>query len=88
MTISILANQKCEECKYPLLTRAFYIFPCGHGFHGSCLVVDQKVPSARDECQLCNNWMVDSLDKPFVDPYKLEANETWKVPINEKEISL
>lgn len=31
------ANQKCELCKYPTSTRAFYIFPCGHSFHTDCL---------------------------------------------------
>ena len=31
-------DKKCVSCLFPLLTRAFYIFPCHHAFHEDCLV--------------------------------------------------
>ncbi|XP_068725314.1 vacuolar protein sorting-associated protein 18 homolog isoform X1 [Montipora capricornis] len=31
------ALEKCSICSYPLLTRAFYVFPCHHAFHADCL---------------------------------------------------
>ncbi len=34
----VTGAQKCEVCRYPVLTRSFYLFPCQHVFHTSCLV--------------------------------------------------
>ena len=31
-------TKTCDICKYNLLTREFYIFPCQHMFHADCLV--------------------------------------------------
>lgn len=33
----VAANQKCELCAYPVLSRVFYLFPCQHAFHADCL---------------------------------------------------
>ncbi|KAL7316431.1 tethering complex subunit [Mucor circinelloides] len=32
------AADQCYCCQYPLYMRAFYMFPCQHGFHGDCLL--------------------------------------------------
>ncbi|XP_028399921.1 vacuolar protein sorting-associated protein 18 homolog [Dendronephthya gigantea] len=40
------AEKKCVSCSFPLLTRAFYIFPCHHAFHADCLV-DEVLPHLR-----------------------------------------
>lgn len=82
--VVIDANQKCEECKYPLLTRPFLIFPCGHGFHHTCANETSLPPSAVSECVLCNSFAVAQLDSPFVDPLKIEDSD-WSVPINERK---
>ena len=29
---------RCEYCAEALLGKAFYLFPCSHGFHCQCLV--------------------------------------------------
>lgn len=31
-------GQRCEICSRNLLSRAFYVFPCGHLFHNDCLI--------------------------------------------------
>ena len=34
----VTEQQRCEYCSDVLLGRAFYLFPCSHGFHCQCLV--------------------------------------------------
>ena len=34
----VQADDQCHLCRFPLLTRASYLFPCGHRFHGDCLL--------------------------------------------------
>ncbi|XP_066588166.1 vacuolar protein sorting-associated protein 18 homolog [Prorops nasuta] len=34
----IHAKDTCNKCDVQLLIRPFYVFPCGHKFHGDCLV--------------------------------------------------
>ncbi|XP_070564875.1 vacuolar protein sorting-associated protein 18 homolog isoform X2 [Ptychodera flava] len=36
----VTAQQKCSSCSFPLLTRAFYLFPCQHMFHSDCLIAE------------------------------------------------
>jgi len=45
----VTGAQKCEVCRYPVLTRSFYLFPCQHVFHTSCLVdeVSKNLDTAR-----------------------------------------
>ncbi|MCL4138305.1 UNVERIFIED_CONTAM: hypothetical protein GTU68_023931 [Idotea baltica] len=33
----VRSEDRCSECGFPLLTRSFYLFPCGHKFHQDCL---------------------------------------------------
>lgn len=33
----VKASDQCTLCEGPLLTKSFYVFNCGHFFHGSCL---------------------------------------------------
>jgi len=35
--IEIKGDHKCEECTRSIFVEEFYIFPCGHGYHKSCL---------------------------------------------------
>ena len=34
----VRAQDKCNSCGYPVMTRAFYVFPCQHRFHSDCLI--------------------------------------------------
>jgi len=34
----VSGNQPCDMCGFPVLTRSFYLFPCQHVFHFSCLI--------------------------------------------------
>ena len=34
----IKAQDKCACCGFPLMTQAFYAFPCSHKFHSKCLL--------------------------------------------------
>ena len=36
----VKAQDKCSCCGYPLMTRAFYVFPCQHRFHSDCLIAE------------------------------------------------
>lgn len=30
-------GERCYSCRYPLLSRQFFVFPCQHAFHSDCL---------------------------------------------------
>jgi len=36
----VRSQDKCSACGYPLMMRAFYLFPCSHKFHSDCLVTE------------------------------------------------
>jgi len=36
----VRSHDKCSACGYPLMMRAFYLFPCSHKFHADCLVAE------------------------------------------------
>ncbi|KAK3612565.1 hypothetical protein CHS0354_024553 [Potamilus streckersoni] len=36
----VKANDKCSTCGFPLMSRAFYLFPCQHKFHSDCLIAE------------------------------------------------
>lgn len=36
----VRSQDKCSACGYPLMIRAFYLFPCAHRFHADCLVAE------------------------------------------------
>lgn len=46
------SQEKCASCDFPLLSRPFYLFLCGHMFHSDCLFqvtirpLPQKLPLA------------------------------------------
>ena len=37
-SISVQPGDPCHLCRFPLLTRSAYLFPCGHRFHSDCLL--------------------------------------------------
>ncbi|CAL1534740.1 unnamed protein product [Lymnaea stagnalis] len=50
----VKAEDKCSSCAYPLMTRAFYLFPCSHKFHMDCLiseVLPSLPPSTRSQVE-------------------------------------
>lgn len=36
----VRSQDKCSACAYPLMMRAFYLFPCTHKFHADCLAAE------------------------------------------------
>ena len=36
--ITVHPTHSCELCYHELLTKAFYVFHCGHGYHRECLI--------------------------------------------------
>jgi len=36
------ANQKCDLCGYPVMSRNLYLFPCQHVYHADCLETEVK----------------------------------------------
>jgi vacuolar protein sorting-associated protein 18 len=65
------SNQVCDICKFPILSRAFYLFPCQHVFHRSCLSneVQKNVDDvkARKISELINTIKKDTLLKRGTD---------------------
>eukprot|EP00825_Cyclidium_porcatum_P049512 TRINITY_DN8575_c0_g1_i5.p2 TRINITY_DN8575_c0_g1~~TRINITY_DN8575_c0_g1_i5.p2 ORF type:complete len:292 (+),score=76.05 TRINITY_DN8575_c0_g1_i5:134-1009(+) len=57
--IEIDQNHKCEECSKSMLSEEFYIFPCMHGFHKSCLM--QK--TVEQQCEQKKYEELKKLDK-------------------------
>jgi hypothetical protein len=37
---SVRVGQRCDLCRATVLSRHFYLFPCGHAFHSDCLMAD------------------------------------------------
>ena len=37
---SVRVGQRCDLCRAAVLSRHFYLFPCGHAFHSDCLMAD------------------------------------------------
>lgn len=109
----VKAQDKCTTCGFPLMSRAFYLFPCQHKFHSDCLIAEvlpnltskirsrveelQRKLAERDEsrhssvigrpeittsskldvkaelddlvaseCIYCGQFMIMSIDKPFI----------------------
>uniref|UniRef100_A0A183JCM4 RING-type domain-containing protein n=1 Tax=Schistosoma curassoni TaxID=6186 RepID=A0A183JCM4_9TREM len=46
-------DSRCTHCNHLLTLRAFYVFPCGHNFHISCLTeLVKPYLSAEEKSQL------------------------------------
>jgi hypothetical protein len=41
-SITVNSSDSCSQCKFRLMTRRFYVFPCSHKFHGDCLYLISK----------------------------------------------
>lgn len=39
----VTGQHKCAKCDSLLLSRAFYLYPCGHKFHADCLVKEVRM---------------------------------------------
>ncbi|XP_066913841.1 vacuolar protein sorting-associated protein 18 homolog isoform X1 [Clytia hemisphaerica] len=71
---AIDSQAKCSLCGFPLVTRAFYFFPCSHTFHADCLIekvkenmtnnkrnrVEELVNTLRDLDMTSNNQTTNS----------------------------
>uniref|UniRef100_A0A6B2KX76 Uncharacterized protein n=1 Tax=Arcella intermedia TaxID=1963864 RepID=A0A6B2KX76_9EUKA len=64
--VHIEANDKCELCKFPILSNSFYLFPCGHTFHCHCLQDEMKKHlSSELKLQLEHSLQrLDAIDNP------------------------
>ncbi|KAK2189905.1 hypothetical protein NP493_94g03000 [Ridgeia piscesae] len=46
----IKAQDKCSCCGFPLMTQAFYAFPCTHKFHSKCLTEEVRQHLSASKC--------------------------------------
>lgn len=73
----IKANQRCEICDKNLLTKSFYVFPCGHLYHRDCMIAEINRMMSDDEndyltdnlrcsseCIFCGSIIASTIDKP------------------------
>lgn len=72
----VKVGQKCQICAKNLLSRTFYVFPCGHLFHNDCIEKEITTidPQYKDhpqldtiissECIYCGNILPSYIDKP------------------------
>lgn len=58
----VKAEDKCSVCTYPLMTRSFYLFPCGHKFHMDCLIAE-VLPSLPES----NKKQVETLQRKIAE---------------------
>lgn len=38
----VTADKLCAVCEFAVMSRSFYVFPCGHMFHADCLLHELK----------------------------------------------
>lgn len=53
-SVTVAANEQCHTCATLLLSKPFYLFPCGHKFHADCLA--QQVKACLRECTSDNSY--------------------------------
>ena len=44
---NVRIGQRCDLCRAAVLSRHFYLFPCGHAFHGDCLMAEVGARAAQ-----------------------------------------
>lgn len=69
----VKAEDKCSVCSYPLLTRAVYLFPCGHKFHNDCLIAE-VLPSLQSS----KKTQVEGLQRKLAETEGSPTNSTSK----------
>lgn len=66
----IKVGQRCEICARSLLSRTFYVFPCGHLFHSDCIIKETiaMVPTysgnISSECIYCGSLIPNLIQQP------------------------
>lgn len=47
-SVVIASDEQCAICSVYLLLKPFFVFPCGHKFHGDCL--ETQITNHLSEC--------------------------------------
>lgn len=79
-SIVVQAQEQCNACRCPLLTRSSYLFPCGHRFHGDCLL-----PRALATMSQARRDRVADLQRELA---SLPANEADNVSLASSSLSV
>ena len=77
---SLSSKQRCEYCSDSIFSKQFYIFPCSHGFHSSCILkrahlhVDKEelahIKGLEEQIRVCAARANDVADKRAVLQYE------------------
>jgi hypothetical protein len=69
----VTANQRCDLCTQPVLTRQFFLFPCTHVFHVDCITKQVREYMAVNP-QLRKTVLESDVD-PLEDPFLKNTRE-------------
>lgn len=69
----IPSNSTCENCRQPIYSQDFYLFPCNHKFHSKCIENNNKDAG----CPLCSSSMISIIHAPFTEDF--EQDKIWSI---------
>lgn len=74
--MTVNTNDQCSKCRFRLMSRRFYIFPCSHKFHADCLYMTSLpflLPSKQKRIDELQKLLQDIQTIPLLSPSSTAA---------------